>query len=63
MRFSQSELKNLREGYRLFGQQNASRGRSKSNADGWITKTLERFTFHPSRNEKSLADKWYLMNK
>jgi hypothetical protein len=53
VRFSNAEIRYLREGHRLFGRKGSD----------WIKQTLEQFAFHSSRNEKTLKQKWHQMGK
>ena len=55
VRFSDAEVRNLREGFRLFGG-----GRHGSTR--WVKQTMERFTFHSCRTERALREKWAAMS-
>ena len=76
--FSLREVNYLREGYRLFASKAAKAqprgtksraayageaGRGGAAAESWVRLAMARFSFHPSRTEKSLKDKWYTMHK
>lgn len=61
MRFSNAELRFLREGHTLFAGKGGKGGASSSTR--WIKQTLEKFAFHPSRTEQSLKQKWHQMSK
>ena len=57
--FSAQEVKWLRDGHRLFANDDKT-GRGNNN---WFRRTLDKFPFHPTRTRESLQQKWNSMKK